>query len=96
MILAASVTFTVGSVVMGFASDKEALLAGRIIVGIGIGKSLGHLPFRPHLRAGSLSTTTTKPRALLATLADVSCSRWEKRALSENDLSTWRSSHGQG
>ena len=40
VILAASVVFAVGSIVMGAADGKEALLAGRIIVGIGIGKSL--------------------------------------------------------
>lgn len=39
VILAASVVFAVGSIVMGAANGKEALLAGRIIVGIGIGKS---------------------------------------------------------
>ncbi len=38
VILAASVVFTVGSIVMGAADGKEVLLAGRIVVGIGIGK----------------------------------------------------------
>lgn len=38
VILAASVVFTIGSVVMGAADGKEGLLAGRIIVGVGIGK----------------------------------------------------------
>ncbi|GLH14933.1 Proton myo-inositol cotransporter [Gryllus bimaculatus] len=37
VILIASIVFTAGSVVMGLASVKEVLLAGRIIVGIGIG-----------------------------------------------------------
>ncbi|KAK4010706.1 hypothetical protein OUZ56_019837 [Daphnia magna] len=37
VILAASVVFTIGSVVMGAADGKEGLLAGRIIVGVGIG-----------------------------------------------------------
>ena len=37
VILAASVVFAVGSVVMGAADGKEALLVGRIVVGIGIG-----------------------------------------------------------
>ena len=67
MILVASVTFTVGSVVMGFAGGKEALLAGRIIVGIGIGKPLETLPldrqaslFQPakkHLRSPAAPVT---------------------------------------
>ena len=39
MIVAASVVFALGSVVMGAANDKETLLIGRIIVGIAIGKS---------------------------------------------------------
>ena len=38
VILAASVVFTAGSIVMGAADGKEGLLAGRIIVGVGIGK----------------------------------------------------------
>lgn len=38
VILAASVVFTIGSIVMGAADGKEGLLAGRIIVGVGIGK----------------------------------------------------------
>ncbi|XP_059351889.1 proton myo-inositol cotransporter-like isoform X3 [Daphnia carinata] len=37
VILAASVVFTVGSIIMGAADGKEVLLAGRIVVGIGIG-----------------------------------------------------------
>ncbi|EFX79628.1 hypothetical protein DAPPUDRAFT_304502 [Daphnia pulex] len=37
VILAASVVFTAGSIVMGAADGKEGLLAGRIIVGVGIG-----------------------------------------------------------
>nr|CAD7403298.1 unnamed protein product [Timema cristinae] len=37
VVLFASFVFTAGSIVMGLASNKEALLAGRIIVGIGIG-----------------------------------------------------------
>ncbi|KAK7793600.1 hypothetical protein R5R35_011114 [Gryllus longicercus] len=37
VILIASIVFTAGSVVMGLASVKEVLLAGRIIVGVGIG-----------------------------------------------------------
>ncbi|XP_067684460.1 proton myo-inositol cotransporter-like [Haliotis asinina] len=36
-IMAASVVFTIGALVMGAAPDKELLLVGRIIVGIGIG-----------------------------------------------------------
>lgn len=36
-ILVAAVVFTAGSLVMGFANGKEMLLAGRIIVGIGVG-----------------------------------------------------------
>ncbi|XP_071082979.1 proton myo-inositol cotransporter-like [Haliotis cracherodii] len=36
-IMAASVVFTMGAVVMGAAPDKEVLLVGRIIIGIGIG-----------------------------------------------------------
>ena len=39
VIVAASVVFALGSVVMGAANDKETLLIGRIIVGIAIGKS---------------------------------------------------------
>ena len=58
MILAASVTFALGSFVMGFASGKESLLAGRIIVGIGIGKSLASKSV--YLRTCSRATTTTK------------------------------------
>ena len=38
VILAASVVFAIGSIVMGAADGKEVLLAGRIVVGIGIGK----------------------------------------------------------
>jgi len=38
VILAASVIFFVGSVVMGVANYKETLLVGRIIVGIAIGE----------------------------------------------------------
>ena len=36
-ILIASTVFTVGAIVMGVANDKEVLLVGRLIVGIGIG-----------------------------------------------------------
>ncbi|KAK3103435.1 hypothetical protein FSP39_019199 [Pinctada imbricata] len=38
VILAASVIFTVGALCMGIAGDRYLLLAGRIIVGAGIGK----------------------------------------------------------
>lgn len=38
VILLASVIFTSGSLCMGFADDKFMLVAGRIIVGTGIGK----------------------------------------------------------
>jgi len=37
-ILSASTVFCVGSVVMGVATNKELLLIGRIIVGVGVGK----------------------------------------------------------
>ncbi|XP_052125870.1 proton myo-inositol cotransporter [Frankliniella occidentalis] len=36
-ILTAAVIFTVGSLIMGFATNKEMLLAGRIVVGVGVG-----------------------------------------------------------
>ena len=36
-ILVASVVFTIGSVVMGVANNKEILLVGRLIVGAAIG-----------------------------------------------------------
>ncbi|XP_034230917.1 proton myo-inositol cotransporter-like isoform X2 [Thrips palmi] len=36
-ILAAAMVFTVGSLVMGFATGKEMLLVGRLIVGVGVG-----------------------------------------------------------
>ena len=39
-ILSASVVFTVGSVVMGIANNKEILLIGRLIVGIAIGNKI--------------------------------------------------------
>ena len=39
-ILSASVIFTVGSVVMGIANNKEILLIGRLIVGIAIGNKI--------------------------------------------------------
>jgi SP family myo-inositol transporter-like MFS transporter 13 len=38
VILLASLVFTAGSVIMGLANEKEVLLVGRIIVGVGIGK----------------------------------------------------------
>lgn len=40
VIMAASVVFTVGALCMGIAGDKYLLLAGRIIVGAGIGLSI--------------------------------------------------------
>lgn len=45
VILAASVVFTIGSIVMGAADGKEGLLAGRIIVGVGIGKENHQMNF---------------------------------------------------
>lgn len=39
VIIAASIVFTIGAIVMGVASDRYSLLSGRIIVGIGIGKN---------------------------------------------------------
>ena len=45
VILAASVVFTIGSIVMGAADGKEGLLAGRIIVGVGIGKGNHQMNF---------------------------------------------------
>lgn len=38
VIMAASLIFTAGAVIMGSAINKEMLLAGRLVVGIGIGK----------------------------------------------------------
>ena len=38
VIIAASLVFTLGSVLMGVAHNKELLILGRIVVGIGIGK----------------------------------------------------------
>jgi SP family myo-inositol transporter-like MFS transporter 13 len=38
VILLASLVFTAGSVIMGLANQKEVLLVGRIVVGVGIGK----------------------------------------------------------
>jgi SP family myo-inositol transporter-like MFS transporter 13 len=38
VILLASLVFTAGSVIMGLSNQKEVLLVGRIVVGIGIGK----------------------------------------------------------
>lgn len=38
VIILASVVFTLGSVLMGVAHNEETLIAGRLIVGIGIGK----------------------------------------------------------
>lgn len=38
VIIAASIVFTLGSVLMGVAHNKEILIVGRVIVGIGIGK----------------------------------------------------------
>lgn len=37
-ILTASFTFAIGGIVMGSAPNKEALLVGRLIVGLGLGK----------------------------------------------------------
>lgn len=38
VIIAASIVFTLGSVLMGVAHNKELLIVGRVVVGIGIGK----------------------------------------------------------
>ena len=38
-IICAAVVFTVGAIVMGAAPTKEVLLVGRIVLGMGIGKS---------------------------------------------------------
>lgn len=38
MILLASLVFTAGSVIMGLSNQKEVLLLGRVVVGVGIGK----------------------------------------------------------
>lgn len=47
VILGASLVFTAGSLVLGFAQGKETLLVGRIIVGVAIGMFLssGHFCF---------------------------------------------------
>lgn len=39
-ILMSTVVFTLGAVVMGVAPDKEILLVGRLVVGVGIGEFL--------------------------------------------------------
>ena len=44
VILAASVIFTVGAIVMGVATSKEVLLVGRIVVGMGIGLASMSVP----------------------------------------------------
>ena len=40
VIMVASLIFTVGSLIMGFAKDKYVLLVGRVTVGAGIGEWL--------------------------------------------------------
>lgn len=44
VILLASLVFTVGSVIMGLANQKEMLLVGRIVVGVGIGVASMSVP----------------------------------------------------
>ncbi|XP_023718603.1 proton myo-inositol cotransporter isoform X2 [Cryptotermes secundus] len=44
VILLASIVFSAGSIIMGLANGKEVLLAGRIIVGIGIGVASMSVP----------------------------------------------------
>ena len=44
VVLAASVIFTVGAIVMGVATSKEVLLVGRIVVGMGIGLASMSVP----------------------------------------------------
>lgn len=41
-ILVASFTFSIGGVVLSLAPDKETLLVGRVIVGLGIGEVIKH------------------------------------------------------
>ena len=41
-IICAAVVFTVGAIVMGAAPNKEVLLVGRIVLGMGIGNSQSH------------------------------------------------------
>lgn len=40
VIMVASMIFTVGSLIMGFAKDKYVLLVGRVVVGAGIGECM--------------------------------------------------------
>ena len=40
VIMVASLIFTVGSLIMGFAKDKYVLLVGRVVVGAGIGECM--------------------------------------------------------
>ena len=43
VILASSVVFAVGSITMGMANEQVTLFIGRLIVGVGIGKSIESL-----------------------------------------------------
>jgi len=62
VIVAASVVFALGSVVMGAANDKETLLIGRIIVGIAIGLASMIVPMY------LAETSSASERGLLVTL----------------------------
>lgn len=59
VVMIASVVFTGGAVLMGVSQNKEMLLAGRLVVGAGIGELITNIYFRVTLSLYIYTTTRT-------------------------------------